>query len=155
VRDPNVLMSLAGSPWQSFAKSFGMLGTEIMPRAPRCDSKMGDLYAALTMDATNFMIRGVTNADNPDTAKILANLYSGILQYATRSIPDASAQSLLKGFAITAEGDEVLLRADFPQQMVVDLIQKQSKAKEKDAAVSAPAPTKPAVKKRRIRRRGR
>lgn len=155
VRDPNVLMSIAGSPWQSFAKSFGMLGTEIMPRAPRCDSKIGDLYAALTMDATNFMIRGVTNADNPDTAKILANLYSGLLQYATRSIPDASAQSLLKGFAITAEGDEVLLRADFPQQMVVDLIKKQSKPKEMDAAASAPAPAKPAVKKRRTKRRGR
>jgi hypothetical protein len=153
VRDPNVLMSVAGSPWQSFAKSFGMLGTETTPRAPRCESKIGDLYAALTMDATNFMIRGVTNADNPDTAKILANLYSGLLQYATKSIPDASAQSLLKGFAITAEGDEVLLRADFPQQMVVDLIQKQTKPRE--ATVMAPAPAKPAVKKRRTRRRGR
>lgn len=155
VRDPNVLMSIAGSPWQSFAKSFGMLGTETTPRAPRCESKIGDLYAALTMDATNFMIRGVTNADNPDTAKILANLYTGLLQYATKSIPDPSAQSLLKGFAITAEGDEVLLRADFPQQMVVDLIQKQSKPKEMEATVSAPAPAKPAVKKRRTRRRGR
>ena len=74
VRDPNALVSFAGSPWGSFAKSFGMLGTETTPRAPRCESKIGDFYAALTMDATNFMFRGVSNADNPDTAKILANL---------------------------------------------------------------------------------
>lgn len=151
VRDPNVLISFAGTPWHSFAKSFGMLGTETNPRAARCESKIGDGYAALTMDATNFMIRGVTNADNPDTAKILANLYSGLLHYATSSIPDPSAQSLLKGLAITAEGDEVLLRADFPQQTVIDLIQQKMKPK---AMATAEKPSvKPVVKRRRTRRR--
>ena len=151
VRDPNVLISIAGSPWTSFAKSFGMLGTETTPRAPRCDSKIGDLYAALTMDANNFMIRGVSNADNPDTAKILANLYSGLLRYASSSIPDESTRSLLKGIAITAEGDEVMLRADFAQQMVIDLMKKQMAPKKDEASVSAPA--KPATKKKRTRRR--
>jgi len=152
VRDPNALISFAGSPWGSFAKSFGMLGTETTPRAPRCDSKIGDFYAALTMDATNFMIRGVSNADNPDTARILANLYTGLLQYATSSIKDPEAQSVLKGLAITAEGDEVLVRADFPQQMVKDLIQKQMKPKQVEATEVKPV-TKPAVNRRRTRRR--
>jgi hypothetical protein len=151
VRDPNVLISFAGTPWHSFAKSFGMLGTETTPRAARCESKIGDMYAALTMDATNFMIRGVTNADNPDTAKIVANLYSGLLQYVSSSIPDPSAQSVLKSLAITAEGDEVLTRADFPQQMVIDLIQQKMKPKAMEAT---PAPSvKRAVKRRRTRRR--
>ena len=153
VRDPNALISFAGTPWHSFAKSFGMLGTETAPRAARCDSKIGDMYAALTMDATNFMIRGVSNADNPDTAKIFANLYSGLLRYASSSIPDPAAQSLLKGLSITAEGDEVLLSADFPQQMVIDLIQKQMKPKQKQVeATDVKTVTKPAVKKRRTRR---
>jgi hypothetical protein len=158
VRDPNALISIAGAPWRSFAKSFGMLGTENNARAPRCELNIGDFYAALTMDATNFMIRGVSNADNPDTAKIIANLYSGLLNYATSSIPDASAQSLLKALAITAEGDEVLLNADFPQQMVIDLIQQKMKPKVMtDSSVIAPPPVqptrKPAVKRRRARRR--
>jgi hypothetical protein len=152
VRDPNALVSFAGSPWGSFAKSFGMLGTETTPRAPRCDSKIGDFYAALTMDATNFMIRGVSNADNPDTARILANLYTGLLQYAANSIPDPNAQSVLKGLAITAEGDEVLVRADFSQQMVKDLIQKQSKPKTVEATEVKDV-TKPVTKRRRTRRR--
>jgi hypothetical protein len=153
VRDPNALISFAGTPWHSFAKSFGMLGTETNPRAARCESKIGDMYAALTMDATNFMIRGVSNADNPDTAKILANLYSGLLRYATSSIPDPSAQSLLKGLAITAEGDEVLLRADFPQQMVIDLIQQKMKPKQMEATTAPASSVKPVVKRRRTRRR--
>jgi hypothetical protein len=152
VRDPNALISFAGSPWGSFAKSFGMLGTETTPRAPRCDSKIGDFYTELTMDATNFMIRGVSNADNPDTAKILANLYSGLLQYAANSIPDPNAQSLFKGIGITAEGDEVLVHADFSQQMIMDLIQKQMKPKEPEAT-DVMTVTKPPRTKRRTRRR--
>ena len=153
VRDPNALISFAGSPWHSFAKSFGMLGTETTPRAARWDMKMGDVYAALTMDDKNFMIRGETNADNPDTAKIVAKLYSAILQYAITSIPDPAAQSLLKALNITAEGDEVLLRADFPQQMVMDLIQKQMKPKQAEVHPDEMTVTKPVVKKRRTRRR--
>ncbi len=159
VRDPNALLSVAGTPWRSFAKSFGMLGTENNARLPRCESNLGDFYVALTMDATNFMIRGVSNADNPDTARIFANLYSGLLHYATGSIPDASAQALLKDLTITAEGDEVLLRADFPQQMVIDLIQQQMKPKRMtDASVVVPPPpppppTKRVIKRRRARRR--
>lgn len=159
VRDPNALISLAGSPWGSFAKSFGMLGTETTPRTPRCESKIGDFYAALTMDETNFMIRGVSNADNPDTARILANLYFGLLQYAAKSVPDASARSLLSAIAVTAEGDEVLVRASFQQQMILDLIKQKMKPKQEASSSSAPAvpqvqaPVKPAVKKRRTRRR--
>jgi hypothetical protein len=155
IRDPNALISFAGSPWGSFAKSFGMLGTETTPRAPRCESKIGDFYVALTMDATNFMFRGVSNADNPDTAKILANLYSGLLQYATSSIKDPGAQSVLKGLAITAEGDDVLLRADFSQQMVIEMIKQQMKPKQVATATATDVviTPKPAVKRRRTRRR--
>ena len=154
VRDPNALISVGGTPWHSFAKSFGMLGTESNPRAARCESNIGDLYAAITMDATNFMVRGATNADNPDTAKILSNLYSGMLRYATSSIPDPSAQAMLKGLAITAEGDEVILRADFPQQMVMDLIHQHMTPKKADEAAAQKTAAKPTVKRRRTKRRG-
>lgn len=149
VRDSNALISIAGTPWHSFAKSFGMLGTETTAREPRCESKIGDFYGALTMDATNFMLRGISNADNPDTAKIISKLYAGLLGYATQSIPDATAQSLLKNIAITAEGDEVRFSADIPQQMVVELIQQHMTKK----TAASSGPEKQPVKKRRIRRR--
>ena len=149
VRDPNALLSIAGTPWHSFAKGFGMLGTETNARAPRCESKIGDFYVALTMDATNFMLRGISNADNPDTAKIISRLYSGLLAYATQSIPDATAKSLLKNITITADGDDVRLSADIPQQMVVELIQQQMK----NPATTSPSPEKQPIKTRRSRRR--
>ena len=149
VRDPNALLSLAGAPLHAFAKTFGMLGTETTARAARCDTKLGDFYMALTMDATNFMLRGVSNADNPDTAKIISRLYSSLLASATQSIPDATAKSLLKGITITSEGDDILFSADVPQQMVVELIQQQMK---KPTTTNTEVEKQP-VKKRRTRRR--
>lgn len=147
LRDPGALISIAGSPWNAFAKSFGLLGTEANARAPRCESKIGDFYAALTMDATNFQLHGAMNADNPDTAKIINNLISGLLQQAVGAIPDKSAQDLLKGMSLAAQGDEVVLNADIPQQMVAAHIREHMMPKKKATApVKAPA-------KRRVRRR--
>ena len=152
LRDPNVLVSVAGSPWGAFAKSFGMMGTAGNPRPPRCESGLGDFYAALTMDATDFKLRGMMNADNPDTAKIINNLLSGLLQHGISAIPDKSAQAMLKGVSMTAENDEVVLQANFPQQMVVDMIRKQMMPKKQETAAPK-APGKAPVK-RRPRRKG-
>jgi hypothetical protein len=151
VRDTSALISMSGRPWHSFAKSFGMLGTEANAREARCESKIGDFYAALTMDATNFMLRGAMNADNPDTAKIINNLFSGLLKQAVSSVPDKNAQSALKALSLTPENDEVVLRADIPQQMVLDLIKEQLAAKKQEA--SAPATSKQPVRKPTGRKR--
>ncbi|HKO96915.1 MAG TPA: hypothetical protein VJU86_07985 [Pyrinomonadaceae bacterium] len=150
VRDSNALISIAGRPLQSFAKSFGLLGTETTERANPCETKMGDFYAAVTMDATNFIVRGAINEDNPDTAKIVTNLLSGLLGYASSSIPDPSAQAMLKNIVLAAEGDDVTVRADLNQQMVIDTIKKQM-APKKDEAAASEAPKTPA--KARPRRR--
>ena len=156
LRDPSALISIAGSPITSFSKTFGLLGTEANARASRCDSKFGDFYAALTMDASNFMLRGALNADNPDTAKIINSLINGLLRQATSSVPDPTAQSLFRALSITPQEDEVVLRADVPQQMVLDMIKEHMKPKKQAATVVAdPAMNQPPTKKRTVRRRSR
>ncbi|CAN5875163.1 hypothetical protein BH18ACI4_BH18ACI4_23560 [soil metagenome] len=154
LRDPGALISIAGSPLTSFSKSLGLLGTEANDRAVRCDSKFGDFYAALTMDASNFMLRGALNADNPDTAKIINSLINGLLRQATSSVPDPTAQSLFKALSITPQENEVVLRADVPQHMVLDMIKEQMKPKKtaEDSSVS-PATKETPAKKRTVRRR--
>jgi hypothetical protein len=156
LRDPSALISIAGSPLTSFSKTFGLLGTEANARALRCDSKFGDFYAALTMDASNFMVRGALNADNPDTAKIINSLINGLLRQATSSVPDPTAQSLFKALSITPQENEVVLSADVPQQMVLDMIKEQMKPKKMEEGSSvAPATKGPPAKKRIVRRRSR
>jgi hypothetical protein len=146
MRDPTALLSTAGSPMLAFAKTFALLGTENNPRASRCDSKLGDFYAGVTMDATSFKLRGAMNADNPDTAKIIKSLLSSLLQQATSSIKDQQAQSVLSSLVITPTETEVLLQADISQQAVADFLREQAKPKKQE--VSKPAPPKPATRRR-------
>ncbi|MGI8735332.1 MAG: hypothetical protein ACR2LM_18760 [Pyrinomonadaceae bacterium] len=151
LRDPSVLASVAGSPWDSFAKSLGLLGTEANVRAAKCESNLGDFYVALTMDATNFMLRGAMGADNPDTAKIINNLANGFLRQATSYVPDKTGQNVMSSLKLSATDNEVVLSADVPQQMVLDFMKSQMQPKKQDAA----AATKPAAKKPVVRRKRR
>jgi len=155
LRDQNVLISAAGSPFGSFAKSFGLLGTETTPRESRCDSKLGDFYSAVTMDATNFSLRGAMNADNPDTAKIINGLLSGLLRQAVDSVPDKGAQMLMKGIKMMAQENEVVWQADIPQQAAADFIRDQMKLKitTVTAAKSQQETPKPPIRKRRRARK--
>ncbi|HET6669881.1 MAG TPA: hypothetical protein VFH15_06575 [Pyrinomonadaceae bacterium] len=152
LRDPTVIASAAGSPMESFSKSFGILGTETNPRAPRWDSNLGNFYVALTMDATNFMLRGAVGADNPDTASIMNSLLSGFLRQAGSYMPDKSGQSVLNSLQLTAKDNEVVLSADLPQQMVIDFIRKHSQPKKEEASKAAATPAKKPVVRRKRRR---
>lgn len=151
LRDPNALISAAGSPWGSFSKSFGLRGTEANDRAPRCEMSLGDFYLGVTMDATNFMLRGFINADNPDTAKIMNNLINGLMMHATSSV-DPATQSALKSIRFSAEENDVVIRADIPQQIVVDFMKKQTAPKKPD--VSPTTTKKKTSVRRKTRRRG-
>lgn len=152
LRDPTVLVSVAGSPWDSFAKSFGLLGTEANARAAKCDSNLGDFYVAVTMDATNFMLRGAMGADNSDTAKIINNLANGFLRYAASHAPDKTGQNVINSLKLTATENEVVLSADVPQQLVVDFLKSQTQPKKEDAAaVTKPPAKKPVVRRKRRR----
>src|SRR4030095_7075838 len=115
LRDPNALVSAAGSPLTAFVKSFGLLGTQTTPREPRCETAFGNFYGAITMEGNNFNVRGAMNADNPDTAKIINGLLSGLLQQAVNSIPDKAAQKILNGLKLTAAESEVLISAAIPE----------------------------------------
>src|SRR5687767_2108179 len=152
VRDSNALISIAGRPFYAFAKAFGMHGTEVTARAPKCDTRLGDFYAAVTMDATNFMLRGAVNEDNPDTAKIFSNLFSGMLRFGLSNIKDPAMQSLANNIAIVAEGDEVIVRADLPQQMVIEMVKKAMAPAPRKAETAAPEKPKAPVRRRRTRR---
>lgn len=153
LRDPNVLASAAGAPMASFAKSFGILGTDTNPRPPKCESNLGNFYVALTIDAANFMLRGAMGADNPDTATIMNNLLSGFLRQATSFVPDKTGQTVLSSLQLSAKDNEVVLSADLPQQMVIDFIKTKTQPKKEDPATTSAA--KPAAKKPVVRRKRR
>ena len=150
LRDPNVLMAASGSPLSSFARSFGLLGTETTARE-RCDSNFGNFYAAVTISGANYSLRGAMNADNPDTAKIITNLVSGLMKTDISAIPDKTAQTIVQSIKLAARDNEVVIEADIPLQMIADFIREQTKPKV-EAPTSAPKKT---TTKRRVQRRRR
>ena len=156
LRDPNALISMAGSPWSSFAKSFGLMGTAGSPRPAKCDLGLGDFYAAVTIEGANFKLRGAMNADNPDTAKIISNLLGGLMKSMTSENGDAkSFPSMLRTMSLVARDNEVVLDAEFPQQMVADLIREHMKPKQQVTTTKPAEVTAPVKKPRRTVRRRR
>ncbi|HZE71898.1 MAG TPA: hypothetical protein VE135_20505 [Pyrinomonadaceae bacterium] len=156
MRDPNALISMAGSPWTAFAKSFGLMGTDAAPRAAKCDSRLGDYYAAVTLEGPNFKLQGAMNADNSDTAKIISNLLGGLMKTVPGENTDAkSFPSMLRRINLAAKENEVVLQAEFPQQMVLDFIREQMKPKASVTVSKPPESTTPARKARRVVRKRR
>ena len=137
LRDPNALLSASGAPLSAFAKSIGMMGLENTSRPSRCDTPFGNFYAAVTMTGTNFTLRGAMNADNPDTAKIINNLLTFVMQQGIGAVPDKQAQSILQSVKMSARENEVVWEADVPEKTVADFIKMTSK---KPVAASAPNP---------------
>jgi hypothetical protein len=146
-RDPNVLIAASGAPLASFARSFGLLGLENTSREARCDTRFGNFYAAVTMTGASFVLRGAMNADNPDTAKIINNLLSGLMKQGLDALPDKNAQAILQGLKMSARDNEVVWEADIPEKVVADYLKPAAKDA---AATSAPAATKP---KRPVRKK--
>ena len=151
LRDPNALISASGAPLASFAKSFGMMGLENTSRESHCDTRFGNFYAAITMNGSNFNLRGAMNADNPDTAKIIQGLLWGLLQQGIGAVPDKDAQTMLKALKMSARDNEVVLEADVPDKVVAEMLKSVTAPKVKKvemATPSKPATRRPVRKKR-------
>ena len=149
LRDPNSLISATGSPLTAFVKSFGLTGTETTPRESRCDTRFGDFYAAITLNGTNFNLRGAMNTDNPDTAKIINGLFASLWQQAITAIPDKDAQGVLQNIRIEPRESEIVFEADVPEQTVASYIKEALKPT--PPTVATP-PTKPTTKRKPRRR---
>ena len=154
LRDPNALLASSGAPLAAFAKSIGLMGLENTSRASRCDTPFGNFYAALTMTGTSFQLRGAMNADNPDTAKIINNLLSGLMQQGIESVPDKKAQTILQSLKMSARENEIVWEADIPDKVVADYLRSESKP---TTSTTKPAPKpvntrNPAAPKKRTRK---
>jgi hypothetical protein len=153
MRDPNVLMAATGTPIGSIAKAFGLFGTQTTPREGRCDTPFGNFYTAITMDGTNFSLHGAMNADNPDTAKIISGLLSGLMQQALSSVPDKDVQTLLHNVKLTPRENEIVWQAEVPQSVIAEMWQA-PKVKATTPPISMP-PVKATPKRRVTRKRPR
>jgi hypothetical protein len=158
MRDPNVFMAATGAPFLSFARSFGLLGTDTASREGRFDTDFGNFYVAAVITGANYSMRGAMHADNPDTAKIITNLLSSLMNMdefkqgfkeaasaGPTPVPDKTMQAILQSFKMTAKESEVVFEADVPLQLFADMIREQMNPKKDEASTTAPK--KPATRR--------
>ncbi len=150
LRNPNTLIAASGTPITALAKSFGLYGLENTARESRCDTTLGNFYAAVTLEGTNFSVRGAMNTDNPDTAKIIYNLFSMLMKQGIEAVPDKQAQTILQSLKMSPRESEIVWEADIPEKVVADYF------KPKPATAATPATsTKPAPRRATKRKRTR
>jgi hypothetical protein len=99
------------------------------------------------MNGTNFSLRGAMNADNPDTAKIIYNLFSGLMQQGINAVPDKQAQTILQSLKMSARESEIVWEADIPEKVVADFLKPKPTV---PTTVTKPA-TKAPVRRKRTR----
>ena len=148
LRDPNALIAASGMPVTALAKSIGLFGLENTSRESRCDTTFGNFYGAITMNGPNFSLRGAMNADNPDTARIINNLLSGLMQQGINHVPDKQAQTILQSVKMLARESEVVWEADIPEKVVAEYLK--PKPVVITSTSSKPAP-RPAARRKRTR----
>jgi hypothetical protein len=105
------------------------------------------------MTGSNFTFRGAMNADNPDTAKIINNLFSVLMQQGISAVPDKQAQSILQSLKMSVRDNEIVWETDIPEKTVADLL----RPKKAETSVAPPEPKpvksrKPVVPKKRTRK---
>ena len=161
MRDPNVLIAATGAPVTSFAKAFGLFGTETNARQGSCNTTFGNFYSAVTLNGTNFVVHGAMNADNPDTAKIISNLLSSILQQGFNALADKAmletmnvtsketdmVSNALKAIKIMAKENEVVWDLEIPEQVILDAF----KPKPAKTEVKSTTPARRPVRKKRTK----
>ena len=144
LRDPNALIAATGAPLPALVKSIGLLGLETTSRESSCNTDFGNFYAAVTMTGTNFSLRGAMHADNPDTAKIIHNLLSGLMKQGASAVPNQGAQTIMQSLKMEPRDSEIVIEADIPEKVVADFIRSSAPKAEAKPARS----TRPVRKKR-------
>lgn len=148
MRDPNALIAAQGAPIAAIARSLGMYGLENTSRESSCTTDLGNFYAAVTMNGTNFSLRGAMHADNPDTAKIIYHLVSGLMQQGINAIPDKEVQTILQSLKTSARESEIVWEADVPEKVIADFM----KPKPAPAAATSKPVSRPPARKKRTRK---
>jgi hypothetical protein len=158
MRDSSSLIAFAGNVPPSLAESM-MANAPSDPMAQgmmKLIATIKQIFASVGSTPTDFnMIMGV-RLGSVEQAQSISDMLLGIRQQVGSQIPDPKARDILNTLQITAQNDEVQIRADVKNEVVQSFIAEMMKEKKKEAATAAkPATTKTkkSTKSRRGRRR--
>ena len=161
-RNSGALVSVAGNVPPS-------LVANVIPKGSsgdaEMDKKFGKFFEAVASIKQIYLTLGMTTTDmeaalgarlgSTEQAQALGDMLLGARQQYSVFIEDKMIRDLVANMQITAEGDEVQLKAGLPQTTVAMLINNASKkAKEQATSTSATQTTMPAAQPPKKKRKG-
>jgi hypothetical protein len=118
-------------------------------------SSIKQTYSSVGATPTDFNFIAGARFESPEQAQSVSDMLLGLRQQAGSFIQDQEARSILDSLQITAQGNEVQIKADIKNEVVQDFIASAMKEK-KEAATATVAKPPPAKAKKTTRsRRGR
>jgi hypothetical protein len=159
-RDANALMGAAANVPDTIRQSLSASA----PKDPMAQgivkflNSIKQTYSSVGATATDYNILTGARFESAEQAQSIGDVLQGLRQQAASFIPDQKIRGLLESLQITAQGDEVQLRANIKNEVVQEFIASIMKEKKKaEAAAAAAKPsaakTKRTTKSRRGRRR--
>jgi hypothetical protein len=161
-RNPNALLSMAGNIPDALRESLKNSNPKEEIEKTVVNALMGlrQIYSSTGTTPTGFDATLGARFSSTEQAQSLADMLLGLRQQISPQVSDQEMRSLLEGVQITAQGDEIQLRADVKNEIVQDFIVSTIKDDGKkpqiiEATTVAPNKAKPATKSRRSKRRRR
>lgn len=160
-RDPGALVGVAVTVPENVKQSFSasVPKDEMAQSIVKVLNSIKQNYASLGATATDYNLLVGARFGSAEQAQSVGDMLLGLRQQMGSAIPDQKIRSLLDSLQITAQGDEVQIRADIKSEVVQQFVASAMKEKKKEgadaaAAKSAPVKAKRTTKSRRNRRRG-
>lgn len=154
-RDSSSIIGMAGNMPASLVK-------DLKETAPPNDEMAQVINKALAGIKQVFCSIGATPADfnvitgarlsSAEQAASISDMLLGLRQQAISQVPDPQTRGLLESLQITAQGEEIQLRADIKNEIVQEFVASMMK-EEKSTAKPAQTKTKQTTKARRGKRR--
>ncbi|MBA2733950.1 MAG: hypothetical protein H0U54_13855 [Acidobacteria bacterium] len=155
-RDSSALVGSAVNVPESAKQSFLASGPkeEMPPGIEKIINSIKQIYVSIGATPADFNIALSARFDSAEQAQSVSDMLLGLRQQAGTQIPDQQTRALIDSVQITAQGDELQLRADIKNEVVQGLAVSMLKENKSSPKV-APGKAKPTTKSRKLRRRRR
>jgi hypothetical protein len=157
-RDSSSLIGMAGNFPESLARDLSETAPkddQMAQAATKIIANIKQIFGSIGGTPSDFNIIFGARLGTPEQAQSMNDLLLGLRQQATPHIEDKKARDLIERIQITAQGDEVQLKASIPNEVVQDFAADIIKENQPAAKKPTTPKTKQTTKARRSRRRRR
>lgn len=155
-QDPSSIIGLAGNVPASLIadiKASASSNDQMEQAISKAITGLKQLFVSIGATPDQFNMITGARLETPEQAASLSDLLMGLRQQAISGVDEQEMRSLIESTKITAEGDEVQIRADIKNEVVQEFVASMVKEEKPQVTPKKPVVKKPVSHRRTSRRR--